>query len=162
MSNEPYELQVLLELRQQALETAEDDYAKALAKLEQRRRDVAQARKNLVQAQHIRESEVKAFDHVLSSGSFDIKHRNHFEDYVRGLKAHEDELAKAIIRAEQAVKAEERIVANVKDALLQATQDLKAVESHQEQWKQEQRAERARKEEDAMDDVAIRLWRSQR
>jgi flagellar export protein FliJ len=162
MADADYELQVLLELRERAREQAEEAYAAQLSALEARRRAVAEAKQAVVVAQGKRLEEVRAFDAKRHAQGVEIAAWRAFDDYVRGLVAHEAELAGAVRAAEQAVIAQQAVVKRANEALLAATQELEAVEQHKEQWRAERRVEQARKDDDAMDDVAVRLWRSQR
>lgn len=161
MANEQYELQVLLELREGARKAAEEALAAEMAALEQRRRAASAAREALAQAERGRAAQVEAFDARRMAQGVEIAVWRAFDDYVRGLKAREAELAEGIRAADRAVAAQQAQVKRANEALLAATQEVEAVEQHKAQWQAEQRLEQARKEDDAMDDVAVRLWRSQ-
>jgi flagellar export protein FliJ len=161
MANEQYDLQVLLDLREGARKAAEEALAAEMAVLEQRRRAAVAAREALAQAERGRVAEVAAFDARRMAQGVEIAVWRAFDDYVRGLKAREAELAEAIRAAERAVVAQQAQVKRANEALLAATQEVEAVEQHRAQWQAEQRLEQARKDDDAMDDVAVRLWRSQ-
>lgn len=161
MADNQYDLQVLLELRERAAAQAEEALAAQMAALEARRKDVAAAKAAVVAAEQRRLDEVRAFDTRRMAQGVEIAAWRAFDDYVRGLVAHEAELADAVRAAEQAVIKQQGVVKKANEALIAATQELEAVEQHKDQWRAEQRREQERKDEDAMDDVAVRLWRSQ-
>lgn len=161
MAQEDYELDVLLDLRAEAKEQAEQAHMEQTQELMRRQQQAAQARQTLTEAQTKRAQACADFDQKLSQAGLDIGRIQAFDDYVRGLKQHEDELAEKITQADRAVDAQRVAIRRAHEALVQAIKDLEAVETHHAQWQQEQDLITQRKQSDAMDEIASRLWREQ-
>lgn len=154
-----YELQVLLELREQARESAEDALAEQNALLNERQQDVTRARQAHRAAVQRKASEVAAFDERVATGAASMGELRMFEGYKRGLAADIEEALAGVERARQAVRAQEKEVARAQQHLGEAVRELEAVQQHHDAWAQEQRVLEQRKQEAAMDEIAARLWR---
>lgn len=161
MAQEDYELEVLLELRAQAKEQAEHEHMEQTQELMRRQQAAAAARQTLTEAEQKRAQACADFDLKLAQSGLDIGRIQAFDDYVRGLKQHEGTLAEKIIQADRAVDAQRAAIRRAHEALVQAIKDLEAVETHHAQWQQEQDLITQRKQSDAMDEIASRLWREQ-
>ena len=161
MSQEDYELEVLLELREQAREQAEQLHLDATLELQRRQQAAHAARQTLLDAQSARERSCREFDDALTRGPFDVARIHAFDDYLRGLKQHEASLAENILEAERAVEAQRHVIRRAHEAMVQAVKELEAVQAHHAQWLQEQSILNERKQSDVMDEIAARLWRQQ-
>lgn len=162
MTQEAYNLQVILELRELARDDARDSYAHEVHLLEERKRDVLEAKKRLKESVVRRQEACARFDARTQRGEASIAELGTFDDYVRALRADEVSCAHAIERAQSAVCAQERKCVKAQDDLQNAACELEAVEQHHEQWQQEQKITKQRKDESAMDEIAARLWRDQK
>lgn len=157
-TNDSYELDVLLDLRRQEKDRAEDAYGEALNALERERRKVVEAQRDIERAINTRRARCQAFDEdVAKGGSMAALQR--FDDYLLGLKAKEEELHENRQKAEALAQRQEREVHKKKAELIEATKALMAVEKHHEAWLEEQALLERRKESERLDDIAARIWR---
>ncbi len=162
MSDNEYELKVLLELRERARDEAQDAYTEQLQVQHTREREAQDARQRLREFHEDAARQRASFDEKVRGGEVGIAQLAMFEDYQRGQRAHAAELEAAIKRADAAVAAQRQQVERAQQALTDADTQLEAVLSHQAAWQRERDHERQRKEEAAMDDVAARLWKENR
>lgn len=154
-----YDLQVLLELREQKKEGAEQAYADAVAELGRRKEYLARQREALREAVARREAEEDRFAERRDAGEATSGELVRFRGYIRGLKEDETELEAEIARAEEAVDDQRERVEQLRDELSEAIRELEAVEQHREEWEAEQERVAKRRESSRMDDVAARIWR---
>jgi flagellar export protein FliJ len=157
-THDTYELEVLLELRQQEKGAAEDAYGEAVHALERQRRVVAEAETAVSRAVAERRQRVERFDSALGAGA-SLAEMQHFDRYLAGLKAKEEALQAALADATELIRSREREVHRRKGELIEATKALKAVEAHHQTWLEEQAVLMQRKEADRLDDIAARIWR---
>lgn len=161
MSQEEYQLSVLLELRAQAKEQAEQKHLDETLELQRRQGAAQQARQTLKDAERARQDACDNFDRQLGQSDFNIAAVRAFDDYVRGMQQNERVLADKIIEADRAVELQRQSIKRAHEALIQAVKELEAVVAHHQEWKQEQALLTQRKQSDAMDEIAARLWREQ-
>lgn len=157
-----YELDVLLSLRHKAKDEAEDNVAAQIAHGHALQRAHQQAIATLDQARAARKAACARFDAKVAAQGINMGAMSQFDDYVKGLKAHEGDLDEAIVEAAQAVEAQQQVIDEAHATLIESVRELKAVESHHEAWLHEQRTIAQRKQGHAMDDIAARLWRENR
>lgn len=157
-TNESYDLEVLLDLRKQEKDRAEDAYGEALNALERERRKVVEAQGAIERAIHTRRARCQAFDEDVTRGGSMVALQR-FDDYLVGLKAKEEELHEHRQKAEALAQRQEREVQTKKADLIEATKALMAVEKHHEAWLEEQAVLGRRKESERLDDIAARIWR---
>ncbi len=156
-----YDLQVLFELRERAREEAEEEYGAQLNELERRKRVTIACRQKL-EAAIVRRGELcEAFDREMIEKSLTMVDVHRFDAYIAGLKLDEQEMQQDIERAEREEVVQARTVETARVALLEASRQLKAVEKHHEEWQAEQKVLLDRKQSDALDDIAARIWREQ-
>lgn len=156
-----YDLKVLLELRGRVKEEAEEQYGVQLHELERRKRVTIACRQDLEAAVLRRGELCEAFDVEMIEKSLAMVDVHRFDAYIEGLKLDEKEMARAIERAEMAEAVQVGEVEAARLGLLEASRQLKAVEKHHEQWQAEQKVLLERKQSDALDDIAARIWREQ-
>lgn len=156
-----YDLKVLFELRGRAREEAEQEYGARLNELERRKRETIECHRTLEQAIIQRGQQCEAFDVEIVEKSLAMADVHRFDAYIDGLKLDEKQMQRAINRAELAESVQERAVEEARVDLLEASRQLKAVEKHHEQWLAEQKILLDRKQSDALDDIAARIWREQ-
>ncbi len=161
MSDEEYELQVLLKLRKQERDEAEARYASALEahqKIERKVQELELAHHRLARQ---RVEKCRAFDKRVASQPISMAEIHGFDRHVVGLRDAEE---KAWQKVEQAKREQQRLRRQMETAhqqMLQALRQLKAVEKHYEKWQREQAVVQKRRQSAKMDDVAARLWRGQ-
>jgi flagellar biosynthesis chaperone FliJ len=73
--------------------------------------------------------------------------------FIDRLKERETEQKFKIEGQKENVRTAEKELKRAQDALIIATQDLKALQKHKEKWAEEIKKERMAKEEDAMDEI---------
>ena len=159
MGQGDYELEVLLELREQARDEAREQLAAEVGELERLRQRAQALADELEAAEAERERQCARFDRKCAAGEVGVAQLQTFDDYVRGLRQSERELARRVTDAREDARAQQLAVEAARAELSRTVRELKAVEAHREDWEQ-QRQQRARRKQDAaMDEVAARLWR---
>lgn len=153
-----YNLQTLLDLRRQEQENAEDAYARELQELKRREELVAAKRTELADAAAERKRACQEHDERMARDGATLSQIQAFDAYLAGLKEDESRLQESIEIAERSVAQQQREVTKAKQALIDATKELKAVEKHKEKWEAEQAEKEQRKRSAAMDEVAARRW----
>ena len=159
MAQEAYELQVLMDLREQARDEAQDLVAARVAELhqaqlvvkalEQKLRDAIQNRLSL-REKYSREA---ATSGGLAGGLYQVS------NYLRALEEDERQIEREIEGSKKNVISAQRSVDDARKQLVEAATELEAVISHHQQWAAEQRVLADRKQSAAMDDIAARIWR---
>ncbi len=148
-----YRLQTLLEMRERAEQEAKDVFARAtmaLRKQEQLLSDMEDELVRMIQDRHRRREE---YSKKLASGEMKITEQAAAYRYIERLKDKETEQKFAIEGQKENVRAAEKEVKRAQDALIAATQDLKALQKHKEKWLEAVKRERAQKEEDMLDEI---------
>jgi flagellar export protein FliJ len=160
--SDDYDLQVLLELRENERDESEQRYADEMQELERRKSYLADVREQLEAAVEERQSERARLDDRRSAGDASLAELAQFERYVKGLRADERDLRDEVERAEASVDEQRQRVEEAREALAEAMRELKAVERHREEWEQERAMEEKRRKASEMDDIAARIWREER
>lgn len=155
---EEYKLSTLLDVRERELDAAEEAYAAELRALRRCEGLIEQKRGDLEAARARRDEDCRAHDARRFAGGMALAEERVFGAHLQALKRDEALLLAQIAQAQRALKAQEVVVAQAKRALIEATQALKAVQKHRENWELARRIARARRETAAMDEVAARLW----
>ncbi len=149
-----YRLQALLEIRQRAEEEAKDAFAAAMNQLreeEQLLKDFEDELKRMIEDRHRRREE---YAQKLASGEMKITDQSNAYRYIDRLKEKETEQQGKIDGQRENVREAEKALKRAQDLLIQASQDLKALEKHRENWLKKLKKERQLKEEDTMDEIA--------
>jgi len=161
MTNEAYELQVLLELRQGEREQAEALFAEAVGELERVRRRVREAQGHWERVEAQRRQGAQTFDERARQKGLALIELQNLDRYLEGLQHLSAEAQEALSQTQEDERRAQRQVHAAQRAMQGAISALKAVESHHESWQDEQRTLTRRKAEAQMDEVATRLWREQ-
>ena len=157
MANDEYELKTLLKMRERERDQAESAYAAEMQELERRKALVQerQAERDALAASRHRRQE--AFDTKMAEG-VDLAAMQQFDEYLQGVQIELTDMDAAIEAARQRVRKQQRVADERKQALIEAETSLKAVEKHREKWAEEQAVVARRKQSDALDEIASRLW----
>ena len=78
--------------------------------------------------------------------------------YIERLKEREAEQSARIDGQKEAVREAEKVLKRAQDALVVATQELKALQKHKEKWAEEVKRERMMREEDQMDEIGQTIF----
>lgn len=158
MTSSDYPLATLLDLRKRAREDAEQTYGDANVALERARRHESGLQARLEEAILTRKERCAVFDEAMAARPTSALERRRFEAYLDGLRLDEDHLRTDIEEARAAVNRARTLADAAREALMEAIRQQKAVERHHEQWLEERKLELERKQADAMDDIAARIW----
>ena len=131
-----YRLQTLLEIRERAEEEAKQVFAEAMSQL------------------HREQQLLQEMKDELERMIEDRKRRR----FIDRLKEKESEQKGVIDGQRENVREAEKQVKRAQDALIAATQDLKALQKHKEKWQEAVKRERALKEADMLDEIAQTIY----
>ena len=148
-----YRLQALLGIRERAEEQAKEAFAHAQAALreqEQMLENMQQELEDMI-ADRLRRRE--DYSKKLASGEMKITDQSSAYRFIDRLKERETEQKFKIEGQREAVRQAEMELKQAQDALIIATQDLKALQKHKEKWAAKLKKERQAKEEDMMDEI---------
>lgn len=156
-----YRLQALLQLRERAEEEAKEVFAEATAALraeEARLEELKEELQRMIEDRHRRRDE---YAHKLASGEMKISDQAGAYRFLDRMKEAEYEQQARIDAQLEAIEAAERYLKQTQDALIAATQDLKALLKHKETWEAERKRIRQQKEEDQLDEIAQMIFQRQ-
>lgn len=148
-----YRLQTLLGIKERAEQDAKDLFARAQAALRDQEKLLADMEAELQRMIEDRERRREDYSRKLASGEMKVTDQSSAYRFIERLKEREAEQKYAIEGQRENVRNAEKEVKKAQDALIVATQDLKAIQKHKEKWAEEVRKERQQKEEDAMDEI---------
>jgi flagellar export protein FliJ len=149
-----YRLKTLLEMRERAEEAAKEAFARAvmvLRKEEQVLKDLEDELERMIEDRMRRRAE---YSQKLTTGEMKVTDQSAAYRFIERLKEKESEQRGRIDGQREHVREAEKLVKKAQDALIQATQDLKALQKHKEKWQAEVKRERAVREEDQLDEIA--------
>ncbi|MEQ9498446.1 MAG: hypothetical protein RIT81_16345 [Deltaproteobacteria bacterium] len=153
-----YRLQTLLEIRERAEEDAKQAFAAAMAQLKQEQ-DLLQELKDelerMIEDRHRRREE---YANKLASGEMKVTDQAAAYRFIDRLKEKEVEQKGRIDAQRENVREAEKHMKRAQDALIQATQDLKALQKHKENWEAEVKKERAMREAEQLDEIAQTIY----
>jgi flagellar biosynthesis chaperone FliJ len=153
-----YRLQVLLEIRERAEKEATDRLTAEQKKLaaEQKKLQQLHAQKQeMIQARLARRDELTQ---KMRSGQMAVQKIQEEYRFLDRMAQEITAMDDVIYRQEQAVRAQETEVQHAKEVLLEKSKELKALQKHKENWLKEVKREKARKEEEAAEDVAQTIF----
>jgi flagellar export protein FliJ len=149
-----YPLESVIKLRETARDEALSQLALALADLEKATRRVAELGHQVEQARQ---------NHMDTRQRRSTSHDHAFvrmcSDYLAALEAEIDTLIGEQALAEQDRQKAELVVQDRRAQLATAEREIQAVLKHKDLWLAEQRLNRARRDEAALDDLALQQWR---
>jgi flagellar export protein FliJ len=140
-------------MRERKEKEAKDYFAVATNALREQQRlqkELEQELENMVQDRLRRRDE---YSRKLASGEMKVTEQSSAARFIDRLKERETEQKFKIEGQKENVRSAEKELKRAQDALIIATQDLKALQKHKEKWAEEIKKERMAKEEDAMDEI---------
>jgi flagellar export protein FliJ len=149
----PYRLQSLLEIRERAEKAAKDAFASATNALREQERIQKEMEDELERMIEDRKRRREEYSRKLTSGEMKVTEQSSAQRFIDRLKEKETEQAFKIESQKENVRNAEKELKRAQDALIVATQDLKALQKHKEKWQEELKKERQAKEEDQMDEI---------
>jgi flagellar export protein FliJ len=158
----PYRLQALLGIRERAEESAKEAFAQAVSALHHEQQLQKQMEDELERMIEDRKRRREEYSQKLASGEMKVTDQSSAYRFIERLKEREAEQQARIDGQKEVVREAEKLVKRAQDALVVATQDLKALQKHKEKWEAEVRRERMLKEEDNLDEIAQTIYRTQR
>lgn len=156
-----YRLQALLELRERAEEQAKEVFAQATQALraeQDRLQELKDELQAMIEDRHRRRDE---YARKLACGEMRVSDQAGAYRFLDRMKEAEGEQRAAIDAQQEAVEDAERYLRETQDALIAATQDLKALLKHKESWQTERKRVRAQKEADQLDEIAQTIYQQQ-
>ncbi|MCC7380696.1 MAG: hypothetical protein IT384_02645 [Deltaproteobacteria bacterium] len=154
-----YRLQVLYEMKERAEEAAKEVFARAQQALRDEEKKLEDYKLELERMIEDRKRRREEYSLKLASGEMKVTDQSAAYRFIERLKEKEAEQQIKIEAQRDQVRQAEKQVKLAQDALVVATQDLKALQKHKEKWQAEVKKERAAKEEDAMDEIGQVIFR---
>lgn len=153
-----YRLQALLGIRERAEEAAKEAFALAMNALAKEQKTLQDMEDELVRMIEDRKRRREEYSQKLASGEMKITDQSAAYRFIDRLKEREAEQSARIDGQREAVREAEKVLKRAHDALVVATQELKALEKHKEKWAEEVKRERMMKEEDMMDEIGQTIF----
>jgi flagellar export protein FliJ len=154
----PYRLATLMDIRSRKKEDAEHKLAEALGALQKEKQRLDAMRQELASMEAKRAALRRDYMEKAmkgQTGANEAVRHNHFVEHLKDLEKQQKE---AIAEQEDRVSEHEGYVKVARDALVVATQELKALEKHKEKWLEEVKKGWAAKEEMEMDEIAQTIF----
>jgi flagellar export protein FliJ len=148
-----YRLQTLYGIKERAEEAAKDVFGRAQAALraeEQKLKDLQDELERMIEDRKRRREE---YSQKLAAGEMKITDQSGANRYIERLKEKEAEQQFKIEAQREAVRTAEKEVKRAQDALIVATQELKALQKHKEKWLAEVKKDREQREADNLDEI---------
>lgn len=162
MSAQPkYRLQTLLELRERKKEEAERHLGACISALEAEKQRLVVLERELERMIARRETKKREYAEKAMRGDLVARAAMDANAYLERLKEHEEAQRDTIASQVGVIEQKKEVVAESRQLLVVAHQELKALEKHREKWQEEARKEREAKEEAALDEVAQTLFFAQ-
>lgn len=162
MEKQDYRLQALLGIRERKKEEAERALGAALQALKKEQDRLREMEAELERMIAKRKAKMREYAEKSMRGEMsaqDVVGANVFIDRLK----EQEEAQKNTIEGQKAVIAQKQEeVSQARKAVVDATQELKALEKHKEKWVAQVKKEREAKEEEAMDDIAQAIYLGQK
>jgi flagellar export protein FliJ len=158
----PYRLQTLLEMRERAEEDAKQVFAKAMAQLREEERIQKEMEDELERMIEDRKRRRKEYADKLASGEMKVTDQSAAYRFIDRMKEMEQEQQGRIDGQRENVREAEKVMKRAQDALIVATQELKALLKHKEKWADEIKREMALKEADMLDEIGQTIFSQQK
>ncbi|MBK8012952.1 MAG: hypothetical protein IPK13_16550 [Deltaproteobacteria bacterium] len=149
-----YRLQALLQIRERAEEQAKEAFARAVQQVREEEAFLKELEAELQRMIEDRHRRRKEYSDKLASGQMKILDQAAASRFVERLKELEAEQQGRIDGQRDTVREAEKLAKRAQDALVEASQDLKALVKHKEKWMEERRRERMMKDEEMLDEIA--------
>lgn len=153
-----YRLQTLLEIRERAEEEAKQVFAEAMSQLHAEQQTLQEMKDELERMVEDRKRRREEYANKLASGEMKVTDQSAAYRFIDRLKEKEVEQKGRIDGQRENVREAEKQVKRAQDALITATQDLKALQKHKEKWAEQVKKERAMKEADMLDEIAQTIY----
>lgn len=153
-----YRLQALLEIRERAEEEAKEHFAFATQKLREQEALLKALEDELEQMIEDRHRRRQDYANKLASGEMKITDQSAAYRYIDRLKEREAEQRGKIDAQREMVHEAEKAMKRAQDELVAATQDLKALLKHKENWETKLKKERQLREENTLDEIAQTIY----
>lgn len=154
----PYRLQALMDLRARKKEEAERALGECIAALKTEQDRLKQMEVELERMVARREAKKREYAEKAMRGEMDARGAVSANLYIDRLKEQEQLQQNAIDGQKGVVEQKKKAVDEAREALVKATQDLKALEKHKEKWAEEIKRERQAKEEETLDELAQTIF----
>jgi flagellar biosynthesis chaperone FliJ len=157
--SEPYPLEVLLELREAAVDKAQRALADQVGRLDSmiQHRDTLEAeRDDLLGERRAKEERFhrRRREERVGGGDFASMRL-----YLKGIDVDVARLGEELTAARQEVAQQESVVAQHRQRLADAKAELEVVERHRGDWEDERARMEKRREHDMMDEIGTTIWR---
>ncbi|MBK6689915.1 MAG: hypothetical protein IPG45_35950 [Deltaproteobacteria bacterium] len=149
-----YRLKTLLEMRERAEEAAKEAFARAMVTLRQEEQRLKELEEELERMIEDRKRRREEYSQKLATGEMKVTDQSSAYRYIERLKEKESEQKGRIDGQREHLREAEKVVKKAQDALILATQDLKALQKHKEKWLEERKKARQIREEDDLDEIA--------
>jgi flagellar export protein FliJ len=149
----PYRLQALLGIKERAEQDAKEVFSKAQAALREQEKLLADMEAELQRMIEDRERRREDYSRKLASGEMKVTDQSSAYRFIERLKEKETEHKYAIEGQRENVRNAEKELKKAQDALVEATQELKAIQKHKEKWAEGVKKERQQREEDELDEI---------
>lgn len=156
--NAQYRLQTLLELREKRKDEAEQYLSECLQNLKQEQERLREMEAELERMIAKREAKKREYAEKQMRGEMDAQGAIAANTYIDRLKEQEQAQENAIEGQMSVVAEKKQEVEGARQDLLDASQQLKALEKHKEKWQQEQKKERERRQEEALDELTQAMY----
>ncbi len=153
-----YRLQALLEIRERAEEEAKEEFARATQRLRQEEAELKAQEDELERMIEDRKRRREEYARKLASGEMKVTDQSAAYRFIDRLKEKEAEQRGKIDAQREVVHEAEKALKRAQDELVAATQDLKALLKHKENWETKLKKERQLKEENNLDEIAQTMY----
>ncbi|MBI4821031.1 MAG: hypothetical protein HY791_32525 [Deltaproteobacteria bacterium] len=157
-----YRLEVLLEMRQRAEDDAKTVFGEAQKALRLEEKKLKEEEDMLERMIEDRKRRREEYSRKLASGEMKVTDQSSANRFLDRMKEKESEQKDRIEAQREQVRHAEKDVKKAQDALIEATQALKALQKHKENWEKEVKKERAAKEEDNLDEIGQVIFNQRR
>jgi flagellar export protein FliJ len=157
-----YRLETLLGIRERAEESAKEAFASAVSALHKEQEALKEMERELERMIEDRKRRREEYSQKLASGEMKITDQSSAYRFIERMKEREADQQAKIEGQKEMVREAEKLVKRAKDALIVATQELKALQKHKEKWAEEVKRERQMREEDTLDEIAQTIYQNQR
>ncbi len=157
-----YRLQALYDIKERKEKDAKEAFAaaqQALRDQQKLQKDMEEELQRMIEDRHRRREE---YSQKLASGEMKVTDQSSAYRYIERLKDKEKEQEFKIEAQKEQVRNAEKEVKRSQDALIVATQDLKALQKHKEKWLADWKKEVAMKEEDNLDEIGQVIFNRKR
>lgn len=161
MADDDYDLDVLLQMREDERDEAERAYAEAVSERQQLKERLDELESRHREMVERREQKRTHFDEQIADGEITAAKMRKFDQFLVGLRDREREILEQMETVKEKSARADRRIEECRGAMREAVRRLKAVETHYEEWKQQQKVVEKRRRSEKMDDIAARLWREQ-